>query len=311
LLAIEIDLVNKYEKRVAANTIKPTYFDFDFKDKGSSEKPNIAAGKFVDYETKFHIWKRPEKGRRYILGADVSRGDSKDYSTIQILDAITTEQVAEFQGKVPPDLFAYLIYSVAKQYNEAYVVVEANSFGLGTCLDLKNKMNYSNMFMSKSVSEIHVRPYDYKIEEGMPIPGFQTSRVTRPLVIKSIIEFMREGELILRSSRLIEEFKTFINKDGKQQHDVGFNDDLIFALGIALYIRSTEYNNVMMSKDTSRSMLDAISFNSSNAEGGNNAGRIKTDDADLDVKGGAAGLYMNNQNMGESDIDDDVSWLMG
>ena len=35
-------------------------FDFDFKEKGSAEKPNIGAGKFVDYVTKFHIWKRPK-----------------------------------------------------------------------------------------------------------------------------------------------------------------------------------------------------------------------------------------------------------
>jgi hypothetical protein len=29
------------------------------------------------------IWKEPELNHRYIMGVDVSRGDSEDYSTIQ------------------------------------------------------------------------------------------------------------------------------------------------------------------------------------------------------------------------------------
>ncbi len=315
LLAIETDLLMKYENRIKNSNTTHSYFDFDFKIKGSSDKPNVDAGKFVDYVTKFLVWKKPERGKKYIVGCDVARGDGDDYSTIQILDAATVEQVAEFQGRIPPDLFAYLIYSVCKHYNEAYLVVEANSFGLATCLDLRNKMNYSNMFMSKSVQDIHVKLYDYKIGEGESIPGFQTSRVTRPLVVTSIVEFLREGEMILHSPRLMEEFKTFVMKNGKPEHDTGFNDDLIFALGLALYIRSTEYNNVMMSKGTFRGMLDAIAFSSDNIEGkvfikkkedlGNSEGGKPFDSK------GAGGLYLNTDSLGTDEDDDDLSWLVG
>jgi phage terminase large subunit-like protein len=39
------------------------------------------------------IWKEPVTGHKYVMGVDVSRGDSEDYSTFQIIDFDTIEQV--------------------------------------------------------------------------------------------------------------------------------------------------------------------------------------------------------------------------
>ena len=50
----------------------------------------------------------PIVGHQYCLTSDVSRGDGKDSSTIVIIDFTTMEQVMEYQGKVQPDLFAYI-----------------------------------------------------------------------------------------------------------------------------------------------------------------------------------------------------------
>jgi hypothetical protein len=66
------------------------------------------------------IWKYPLSEHNYILSADVSRGDSKDYSTFHIIDTTTSEVVAEYKGKIKPDNFAELI----------------NEFGLKYCLSV-------------------------------------------------------------------------------------------------------------------------------------------------------------------------------
>ena len=42
----------------------------------------------------FWVWEQPVKGKVYVAGVDVAYGDKKDSSTIQILDAVTLEQVA-------------------------------------------------------------------------------------------------------------------------------------------------------------------------------------------------------------------------
>jgi hypothetical protein len=261
------------------------------------------------------MFKAPVEGRQYILGADVARGDGKDFSTIQVLDVETLEQVCEYREKVSPDLFPFVINQIAMMYNTAYVVVEANSFGLGVCFDIRDKFKYprNRLYFSKNIKDIHVRHHDYKVNEGTEIPGFQTSRKNRVLLIKSIIEHMRENSNILHSTKLMAEFQTFVMKGDKPEHEPGFNDDLILALGIALYIRDTEFENVTSSTEMYKSMLNAMMLNSSSSVGNANK---KPGDKKADLSKGGGGLYVFNGNEGagfdqEGTDDDDLSWLYG
>lgn len=300
-LVIEQILIDKYEKRTRGQ--KPNfYIRYDFAFKGMPQ-----AGSFILDETSFHVWKRPEEGKHYILGADVARGDGKDYSTIQVFDAETLEQVAEYKDKVGVDLFPYLIDWVGRMYNTAYLVVECNTFGLAVALTLRDALKYPRMFYSKNIQDIHVRPYDYKVPEGVEIPGFQTTVRTRPLIIKSLIEHMRENSLILHSPRLTSEFGTFVMAGNKPQHEPGYNDDLIFATALALYIRDTEYNNVIATDSMYKSMLGAISF-STNSTVGKVDYTPKFPNKDINIPEGGSGIFLGNSLTQSGD--DDLSWLL-
>lgn len=306
-LAIEGGLIEKYEKAVRKK--EPyLYLKYDFLSKG-----DVKAGTFVIEITNFHIWKRPEPGRSYIIGVDVARGDGQDYSTMQVLDAETLEQVAEYRDKIGVDLFPYLVDWVGRTYNEAFLVIEANSFGLSVGLDLRDKFHYRRLFYSKNTQDIHVRPYDYKIPLGVEIPGFQTTRMSRPLVIKAIIEHMREGNLKINSPRLISEMKTFVMRGDRPEAERGYNDDLIFALGLALYIRDTEYGNVAITNNMYKSMLDAITVgNSPSASVASEdyvPGKREEKKKDIDVPDGSGGLFIQKNNEFDSP-DDDLSWLL-
>lgn len=241
---------------------------------------------------------------------DVARGDGQDFSTIQVLDADTLEQVAEFREKISPDLFPYVINHIAKMYNMAYVVIEANSFGLGVCFDMRDKFKYprNRLYFSKNIKDIHVRHYKYKVNEGTEIPGFQTSRKNRVLLIKAIIEHMREGSLILHSKRLMAEFQTFIMNGDKPEHEPGFNDDLILALGLALYIRDTEFENVTASTEMYKSMLNAMMLSTNSS-----AGMIQPTNKKVDIPNNGGGMFVfngiNNININPADLDD-TSWLL-
>jgi hypothetical protein len=241
---------------------------------------------------------------------DVARGDGSDYSTIQILDVETLEQVAEYREKVGVDLFPYLINFVARYYNEAYVVVEANSFGLGVGYDMRDKFNYRKLFYSKNVQDIHVRPYDFKVAEGVDIPGFQTTPRTKPMIVKALIEHMREGSLIINSPRLLAELETFIAEGTKLTAEKGFNDDLIMAICIALYIRDTEYQNVSMSNNMYKSMISAIGFNATSASGKvvkqTAQGEPDPNKKDSDFKG--IGIFLSNNLL--DDENNDLGWLL-
>ena len=55
------------------------------------------------------VWEYPLSERKYVISADVSRGDAGDYSTFHVIDTESSSIVAEYQGKLPPDRFAQLL----------------------------------------------------------------------------------------------------------------------------------------------------------------------------------------------------------
>lgn len=78
----------------------------------------------------------------------------------------------------------------------------------------------------------------YKEEKGM-VPGFMISQRTRPLIIARLKEYMLETSFTIRSPRMIAELETFIWKNGRPEALSGYNDDLVLALCIGLWVRDT------------------------------------------------------------------------
>lgn len=76
------------------------------------------------------IWEQPIKGKVYVAGVDVAYGDKKDSSTIQVLDALSLEQVAEYEANtIIIDDFADVIIAITKMYNNALTNIERNAVG--------------------------------------------------------------------------------------------------------------------------------------------------------------------------------------
>jgi hypothetical protein len=78
----------------------------------------------------------------------------------------------------------------------------------------------------------------YKEERNM-VPGFMISQRTRPLIIARLKEYMLDNSFTIRSSRMIAELETFIWKNGRPEALGGYNDDLVLALCIGLWVRDT------------------------------------------------------------------------
>ena len=261
-LVIESPIIERYKAKLTRKIL--CYFDHLKTD-----------NKFVDYETGFTVWYKPTPNGRYILAADVARGDGSDFSTIQILDAVNLKQVAEYKGKVSPDQFASIINKAAIEYNMAYVAVECNSFGLVTSLRLKNDLAYptDKIYHSQSAVQLFNKAWQAGTNKNDIIPGWQTTTKTRPMIVAALQKYMREGEIEINSIALLDEFQTFIytepgknSVEAKPQHAPGYHDDLIFALGIALVMRDTEYQKSFWTADDLNAMLAGFEIKQSNFE---------------------------------------------
>ncbi|MDG1950438.1 MAG: terminase family protein [bacterium] len=310
LLALDPISIAKQRQRIENEKIQPImYFDMEVDTRNLVSTPQPC-----------HIYEAPQRQAHYIVACDVAyKGD--DYSTIQVIDVDTLNQCAEYQGKCDPDVFAYYIEKIAKYYNQAYVVVEANNHGLVTCFELRNQIKYPRLFESKSTKDIHVRWIDYKVKQGDGVPGFQTTAQSRPGVVNAMREAFRETTATVNSVRLIGEMETFIRnlkKNGREEAEKGYHDDLIMAYGIALYIRQTEYYNVVNAKKMYKSMLEAMTFDTSSYEGQDETPDEKTqrlkDKKEFEenfIPPGAGGLWMGDENQTDDDDPNDLSWLVG
>ena len=188
------------------------------------------------------IWKNPEPNNKYLVSADVARGDGADYSAFHIIDLQSMEQVAEYRSKEDTTRYSNILMSIATEYNDALLVVENNNVGwavLQTIIDRE----YKNLFwMKKDLKYVDSKTQytnKYRGENRMMVPGFTTSMKSRPLMIENLSKFVRDHSVKINSIRLVDELYVFIFNNGKAEALKGYNDDLVMSMAIGLWIRET------------------------------------------------------------------------
>ena len=204
------------------------------------------------------IYKEPEKGKSYYLGADVSTGRSRDYSALSILDK-KGEECAAFKGKISTKKFSKLINKWGRVYNNALAAPESNDIGLAVASDLQ-EYNYPNLYYSKTI----LKEKGKKKAKKQTIPGWYTTKKNRPVIIVELEDDIRLDNLIIKNEYFTSEAYTFIydetnrpvamnkSKTRGAQDDVlddeVYTDDNIFATAIANYIRKEKYTKPVLPK---------------------------------------------------------------
>jgi len=179
-----------------------------------------------------NIWEYAKPGHKYIISADVARGDSEDFSTAWIIDADTNICVADFKSKIPPDRFAEFLVDIGEKYNKAFIVNEINSVGVATSFALKT-LKYQNLYFEKLFNGSIENNYTQDMI-GDLIPGFNTNVKSRVEIMTKFEAAIRNKEIQVYSDRLIKELETFIWDGKKAKALKGYNDDLIMALAIGV-----------------------------------------------------------------------------
>jgi len=216
------------------------------------------------FDRNVHIWKEPKDSGIYLITADASRGDSADYSAFHVIETVGMEQVAEYKGKISPDMFANLLAEYGREYNGAMIVVENNNIGFAVLQPLE-EMAYPNLYYSIKSSHEYVDPVLAE-QKTNAVPGFATSMKTRPLLIAKLEEYIRNEVLKVYSKRLYNELKTFVWMNGKPQAARNYHDDLIMSMAIACWIRDTVLIQNKRDLEYKKAMMAAISVDSVNLD---------------------------------------------
>ena len=196
------------------------------------------------------VWEKPKEGHKYILGCDVSRGDSEDFTSIVIIDFDERRQVLEYLGKIPPDLAADIIYKWGTMYS-AYVVTDITG-GMGVATSRKlQELGYKDLYI-EGLNTADKWKYNPGAANKVPGLAFNNKRVQ---IISAFEEALRHN-FVIRSKRLLNELHTFVYINGRPNHMKGKHDDLIMALAMALYVGESSFSQIQKADDLTKAMLD-------------------------------------------------------
>lgn len=114
------------------------------------------------------VYKRPEVGKIYVIGADPAEGNpNSDPSSATVLDLDTGEEVAILTGKLQPDTFTNYIMMVSRFFNDAVVLTERNNHGHAVLLKMQedgfegilnghdDRPGWNNTRVSKAIMYTH------------------------------------------------------------------------------------------------------------------------------------------------------------
>lgn len=178
----------------------------------------------------FWFWKTFDPLKTYLIGADVSEGMQKDFSTIQVFELETLEQVAEFRdNKIKEDqLYEAIKWVITKALSvkdprtqrkpSIYWSFENNSCGaiIGALHLQDEKFPEEPELVSEKGSKLGMRTINKTKLEG--------ARNLKSLIEKS------KGGYQINSERLVFELKNYVATGASYAAKYGATDDLVSAM---------------------------------------------------------------------------------
>lgn len=208
---------------------------------------------------KLWVWESPIPHEEYAIGADVASGAGQDFSAIQVINAKTNTQVAEFKAKVDTSDFAKILCDLGNEYNSAVLCIERNNIGDSVIKKIRDNIGYQKMLFTDSFGNpIVTNTYDGFNTPGLKA-GFNMQSKSRINVLNVVSEGLSNKQYKIQSERLLNEFRTFIVRAGKPDHEKDKNDDLIIAYALSLWTREYCLKTIASGIEFQESFLNAVS----------------------------------------------------
>jgi hypothetical protein len=177
----------------------------------------------------------PKKDGVYVVALDPSLGTGGDAAAIQVFEAHTTNQIAEWQhNRTPiPEQIMILagicdyIHETTEDDNSVYYSVENNSVGEAALISIAE------------YGESNIRGY-FLSEPGKHRKGFTTTRRTKMAACNKLKMLIEKDKMTVKSGSLISELKSFVAK-GQHGYEAkpGEHDDLVSATLIIVRMLQT------------------------------------------------------------------------
>ena len=204
------------------------------------------------------VYERSIKKHDYLITVDVARGVGGDYSAFVVTDIseFPHRVVAKYRNnEIKPMLFPNIIYEVAKNYNEAFILCEVNDVGDQVAATLNYDLEYENLLMCSMrgrAGQIVGQGFSGK-KTQLGVKMSKTVKKVGALNLKTMIE---EDKLIFKDYEILSELTTFIQKHNSFEAEEGCNDDLAMCLVIYAWIVAQDYFKELTDQDVRKRLYE-------------------------------------------------------
>ena len=190
-------------------------------------------------------YEKPKKGDMYVVSWDPSLGTGGDYSAMQVINANTTTQVAEWKHNrttIPEQVRVFVeiikhINEKVEDQNSIYYSVENNTLGEAALISLAEygEDNIPGIFLSETK----------KMGTGRRFrKGFNTTNKSKISACAKFKNLVESGKFKIKSRPLVSELKNFVAHGTSYAAKPGEHDDLVMAtvLGVRMLQQLQEYH---------------------------------------------------------------------
>ncbi len=197
-----------------------------------------------------------EPNHEYIITVDTSRGIGGDYSAFIVIDVsdIPYRVVAKYRDKnISPLMYPELIYNVANNFNQAFVLIEINDIGEQIANILYRDLEYENLFITAMKGRAGQR-----IGGGFGKNaqlGVRTTKQVKRIGCSTLKDLVEDQKIIIEDFDIIEELSNFISRKESYEADEGHHDDLVMCLVLFGWLIRQEYFKDLTNSDIRQKYL--------------------------------------------------------
>lgn len=190
------------------------------------------------------VYFRPQYDHHYVMVVDTSRGVGQDYHAFTVVDVseMPYRVVATFRNnEIAPMVYPNAIYPIARQYNNAYVLVEINDIGQQVADILHDDLEYDNIVYVQTQGRKGQIVNGGFGKGGSASKGVKTSAAVKRIgcsILKNLIE---DSKLIVEDFAVVDEFCTFVVRGDSYGAEDNHHDDLVMTLVLFSWLTTQAY----------------------------------------------------------------------
>lgn len=211
-------------------------------------------------DTHTSIYTHPEKDRVYVTLVDTAEGIGGDYSVVNVIDVteLPYRQVFVYRNNlIVPNVFAYVVAQIARNYNESLLVVERNNSSGGIVLEvLWNDIEYENILQTDVKNSENIAGYGKRSQIGI-----LTTKRTKAVGCSFLKDIIENDQIIIPDHTTISEINTFVKTPTSYGAKKGCHDDIVMTLVIFAWLTTQPYFDDLTGFEASKELRNNMMNN--------------------------------------------------